>query len=344
VKRPSCKWKGQTDADDVSTGSAGSPISRMPQRTKGGLRPTRHATFTALHHIPPNPNILNVLIQMKNDNKSDYTINFTRKALSFISKHTALSEPEAVKAFIAQLKTRNGYKRNLCIAYNKYCRHYQIEWKMPHYEPEAQNIKLPTTEKLNMIIANSSQALGLKLLISMKTGLRPVELCRLRAKDIDTDHKAINPITAKNGAARTLKIDEALTTRIHEHIIRNKLEPSDNLFKGDSENYGKYYRAVRNNLAKKLDDPTIRTIRLYDFRHYFCTMTLHKTKDAFFTMNKMGHKKLTTTQKYMHLLDLDSDEWVCKAASNAKEATVLIEAGFEYVQQIDGFSLYRKRK
>jgi integrase len=281
---------------------------------------------------------------MKNDNKSDYTINFTRKALNFLSKHTNLNEPEAAKAFIANLQSRNGYKRNLCIAYNKFCKHYQIQWTMPHYEPEAQNIKLPTKEKLSMIIANASRALALKLSISMETGLRPVELCGLRVKDIDTDHKAINPITAKHGAPRTLKITESLNERIQQHIVLSKLEPSDNLFKGDSENYGKYYRAVRNRLAKKLNDTSIQTIRLYDFRHYFCTMTLHKTKDAFFTMNKMGHKKLTTTQKYMHLLDIDSDEWICKAASNAKEATALIEAGFEYVQQIDGLSLYRKRK
>jgi integrase len=178
----------------------------------------------------------------------------------------------------------------------------------------------------------------------METGLRPVELCRLRVRDIDTDHKAVNPITAKNGAPRTLKIKEALSVRIHEYITRKKLEPHENLFKGDSEDYAKSYRTVRNRLAEKLNDPTIKTIRLYDFRHYFCTHTLHQKKDAYYTMNKMGHKKLTTTQKYMHFLDLDSDEWICKAASNAKDATALIEAGFEYVQQIDVFSLYRKRK
>jgi integrase len=281
---------------------------------------------------------------MKNDNKSEDTIKFTRKALSRLSQNVNLNEPEAVKAFIASLESRNGYKRNLCIAYNKYCKHYQIQWKMPHYEPEAQNIKLPTKEKLNMLIANANQALALKLSISMETGLRPVELCRLRVKDLDTDHKTINPITAKKGAARTLKITENLNTRIQEHVIRNKLEPSDNLFKEDSDNYEKYYRVMRNNLSKKLNDTSIQTIRLYDFRHYFCTMTLHRTKDAFFIMNKMGHKKLTTTQKYMHLIDLDSDESICIATNNVKEATELIEAGFDYATEMDGSKLFKKRK
>ncbi len=48
---------------------AGSPISRMPHRTKDGLCPRRQ---------PPRPNtahILNLLIYVKN-NKADMTINF----------------------------------------------------------------------------------------------------------------------------------------------------------------------------------------------------------------------------------------------------------------------------
>jgi integrase len=281
---------------------------------------------------------------MKDNNASEYTIHFTSKALSFLSKHANLENPDEVKHFIANLQSRNEYKRNLCISYNKFCKHYGIQWQMPFYDPEAQNIKLPTKEKLNMLIANASRPLALKLSVSMETGLRPVELCRLKVKDIDTEHKVINPITAKHGAPKTLKISENLNQRIQEHIIQNKLQPSDNLFKGNSDYYGKLYRAMRNNLAKKLDDPAIHTIRLYDFRHYFCTMTLHKTKDAFFTMNQMGHKKLTTTQKYMHLLDLDGDEWICKGANTIKDATALIEAGFEYVTEMDGTKLFKKRK
>ena len=59
---------------------------------------------------------------MKLANKSDYTINFTRKALNTISHHANLDKPDEVRMFIAMLKTTDGYKRNLCIAYNKYAR------------------------------------------------------------------------------------------------------------------------------------------------------------------------------------------------------------------------------
>ena len=142
---------------------------------------------------------------MKKDNKSDYTINFTRRALTFLAKHTGLREPEAVKLFIATHKASDGYKRNLCIAYNKYCKFCNVTWNMPKYREEAKNIALPTREKIQMLIANAGKLLSMKLQLSMETGLRPVELTRLKVKDIDLEHKTVNPTTAKRGNPRTVR-------------------------------------------------------------------------------------------------------------------------------------------
>jgi hypothetical protein len=94
---------------------------------------------------------------MKNDNKADSTIKFTRKALTFLSKHTSLSEPETVKAFIAQLDSKNGYKRNLCMAYNKYCKFYKIKWNMSLYRPEEREIIPPKKDKILMLMADTSK-------------------------------------------------------------------------------------------------------------------------------------------------------------------------------------------
>jgi len=244
---------------------------------------------------------------MKLNNKSDYTINFTRKALNTISNHAPLNQPEAVKMFIALLKTSDGYKKNLCIVYNRYCKFYGITWQMPKYSQEAKNIALPTREKLQMLIANAGKLLSMKLQLSMETGLRPVELTRLKAKDID--HKTVNPTTAKHGNPRTVPLSQNLTAKIAEHIQTYQLNPDDRLFKGqDADHYGKQYRSMRNELAKKMKDPTLKTIRLYDFRHYFCTKKLYDTNNPYTVMVLMGHKKLETTQKYMHLMNLDESE------------------------------------
>ena len=45
---------------------------------------------------------------MKNKGKSDYTIKFVDKSLTYISKHANLKSPEEVETFIAQLKNKNG--------------------------------------------------------------------------------------------------------------------------------------------------------------------------------------------------------------------------------------------
>jgi integrase len=199
-------------------------------------------------------------------------------------------------------------------------------------------------EKLLMLIAKARIPTSIKLNLSMETGLRPVELCRLGVNDIDLEHRVVNPITAKKGNPRTLKISQQLTASIHEWIIKNNLNLNDKLFKGDAEDYGKYYRAMRNKLAKDLKDPSIHTIRLYDFRHYFCSKQLNDTKDPYFVMVQMGHKKLETTQKYMHLMNLNDDEWTCKTASTVEEVMQLVEAGFQYLTDMDGRKIFKKRK
>jgi len=286
----------------------------------------------------------NILIQMKSNNKSDYTINFTRRTLNFLAKHTTLAEPEAVKLFIATMKVSDSYKKNLCDVYNRYCKYHEIQWEKPKYLPEPKNIALPTREKLMILVSHATKTLSIKLQLSMETGLRPIELCRLKVKDIDADHKTVNPTTAKKGNPRTVPMTQNLTVKIQEHIIRHNLKPTDKLFKGDAINYGKQYRSMRDRLAQKLNDPSIQTIRLYDFRHYFCTKKLYDINNPYTVMVLMGHRKLETTMKYMHLMNLNDDEWTVAGATTAKQATELLEHGFTYQTTIEGIHLFKKRK
>ena len=80
---------------------------------------------------------------MKNDGKSDSTINFTRKALNYLDNHANLKQPEAVKAYIAQLRSGNGYKHNLALAYDKYCQYHKIKWIPPRLQKTSKSSKNP---------------------------------------------------------------------------------------------------------------------------------------------------------------------------------------------------------
>jgi hypothetical protein len=62
-------------------------------------------------------------------------------------------------------------------------------------------------------------------------------------------------------------------------------------------------------------------------------------------MRLLGHKSINNTLIYTHLVDFEqSDEYSSATAKTIEEAQKLIESGFEYVTEIDGIKLFRKRK
>ncbi len=75
-------------------------------------------------------------------------------------------------------------------------------------------------------------------------------------------------------------------------------------------------------------------------------MLYFQTKDPVYVQHILGHRSITNTMKYTHLVDWkDSEQFVCKVARNLEEASGLIESGFDYVSQFpNGIQLYRKRK
>jgi len=291
-----------------------------------------------------NTPFLNYLIHLEQKGIQKETIRLINWTLTHLSKHADMNNPPQVCEYINSLQRSNSYKYRLAQIYAKFLQYQNMQFKTPAYPKQAKSIKIPTHEKLQMIISDSGKTMATQLQLSLETGLRPVELCNLKVKDVDLEQRIVYPTTAKHGNPRTLKISNKLQTMIQEHIIRNKLNQNDQLFKTNPVRYGKEYREIRNRLAKKLKDPTIQTIRLYDFRHYFATTLYHKTKDILYVKQQMGHKRIDTTLIYTQLLNFNEDEWTCKTATNITEATQLIENGFEYITEMDNIKLFRKRK
>jgi len=85
-------------------------------------------------------------------------------------------------------------------------------------------------------------------------------------------------------------------------------------------------------------------MHFHTFRHWKATREYHKTKDILHVIRLLGHKNIKNTLIYTQLIDVRSDEYVCKTVEAVDEAAKLIEAGFEYVCEINGVKLFRKRK
>jgi integrase len=104
------------------------------------------------------------------------------------------------------------------------------------------------------------------------------------------------------------------------------------------------YTRQRKRIAQKLGNPRINQITFHIFRHWKATMEYHKTKDILHVMRLLGHKNIKNTLVYTQLVTFEDDDYTCKAAATVKDATELIEAGYEYVCDIESVKLFRKRK
>ncbi len=281
---------------------------------------------------------------MKKNAYADSTIIYTGKRLRHLKKYGNLEDPESIKAFIAKKDCSNAYKESLIEAYALYCKTHQIEWEQPFYNRYDKQPRIPTEERLNAIIADASPRLALALSIVKDLGLRPIELTWLKLKDIDLDSGTVTITSAKHCVGRTLRIKPQTLAMLKKYVGLKNKGLNDRLFLGTSASLSRNYNVVRNRVAEKLADPTIKTIRLYDFRHFKASTEYAKTKDLLHVKALLGHKDLRTTLRYTQLITFGADEYHVKVAKNVQEASALIENGFEYITEMDGVKLFRKRK
>jgi integrase len=308
------------------------------------------------------PSALPLLNKLQTEDFSEYTIDATAKHLKRLAEHCNLNNPETVLKYVSELNVSNGYKLELYKAYRHLARFYKIAFQIPKkLRAESRPVKLPTNEKLNAFINYARTGLALKLRIS-KYGLRPIEVCRLKAKDIDTDHKTIIVETAKHGIPRQIPIEQPLASTLKAYIERKQLQPNDYLFQAEKSTpekpihqnpkyYGKTFIAMRTRLAKTMNDPTIKEIKLYHFRHYYGTMIQIEYHDVPTTAYRLGHRDWKNTQIYVDLAKIlelgeDGEHYVVKVAHTEEEEMKLIEANFTFVNKRENpyTAFYRKRK
>ncbi len=281
---------------------------------------------------------------MKKEGYADSTLKTYDSRLRMLSKHVSLDVPDAVKAFIATRNTwSNAFKESVSKSYDQYVRMNGLSWNSPFY---AYSKKLPyiaTTEQLNKIISNCRKKYALILSILRDTGLRPIELHRLTLKEIDLEKGNVTAYSAKNGNPRLLKVKPSTLAMLKEYVAENDFGLTVRMFPTPTA-MRKAYCRTRRHLAKKIHEPDLMKIRLYDFRHYYATMLYQKTKDILYVKEQIGHKRIENTLIYTHLIRFSDEEYVSAVARTVDEARSLVEAGFEYVTEMDGVKVFRKRK
>jgi site-specific recombinase XerC len=74
-------------------------------------------------------------------------------------------------------------------------------------------------------------------------------------------------------------------------------------------------------------------------------MTYHNTKDLLYVKKILGHRSISSTMIYTHLVDFEDDgQYLVKVARDLDEYTEFLENGFEYISDYDNLKVLRKRK
>jgi len=314
----------------------------MPDLHSGG----RGFNSRSVHHnlnSVHSDRIFNALWGMKKDGLADTTIRVTDRRLRMICKVVDLDNPERVREYLAKKEGKNSYLEGLADAYCRYARYNGVAWVKPLFKRSSQPPYVPSIEEVTILVSDAGKKYSLILSVFRDTGMRPIEVERTQLRWFDLNRGSVNVETAKYGAARTLKLKPQTVAMLKEYFGKHDFGLNDRVFP-KARTMRTAFQRIRQRTAEKLQRPELMRISLYSFRHYFATALYQKTKDILLVKRQLGHKRLENTLIYTHLVDFRDEEFTVRAASTVAEASKLIESGFEYVNEIDGTALYRKRK
>lgn len=175
--------------------------------------------------------------------------------------------------------------------------------------------------------------------------MRIGEASRLKWIDINAENNTITlNDPEKNSNPRIWRVSKKLISMIqslpkdHERVFgRSSVRDKQHMFKRQ-----------RLRVARKLENPHLTKITFYTIRYWKGTMEYHKTHDIMHVKTVLEHKSIQSTMLYINLeqaaFATESNEFHVKVAKTLEEACNLLEVGFEYVTDMDGKKLFRKRK
>ena len=156
---------------------------------------------------------------MKKEAYEETTIKATAKRIKHLQKNSQLENPEAIKTFIANKQCSNAFKESLTEVYDILRRSTGQTWNKPYYQRYDKLPKIPTEEKVNMLISHAKPKMALFLSMSKDLGTRPIELTWLKVADINLQNGTVSITGAKHTVGRNGKLKPNTRMRtLYTHI------------------------------------------------------------------------------------------------------------------------------
>lgn len=274
---------------------------------------------------------------------AESTILSRTKLLKIMVKRGAnLFDPESIKETIAKQKCwSDGRKANAVDAYTSFLIMTDGKWNPPRYKRIRKLPFIPTEAEIDQLIAGCGPKTATLLQLLKETGMRIGEAWRLKWTEVDMVNNNVRVTPEKGSNPRIFKLSGKLIAMLD--AIQRKTK-NNRVFGKSLKSQRRLYEKQRANLARKLKNPRILAISFHTLRHFKATMEYHRTKDILHVMRMLGHKNIKNTLIYTQLVEFQDDDYVSRVAKTVEEACQLVEAGFEYVCEMDDAKIFRRRK
>jgi integrase len=286
--------------------------------------------------------VFNFKWNLKKEGYSDATIEGYGYILEALVKRGAdIFNPESVKEVIAKQNSwSEARKWQVVKAYSAFVKQNGLTWTPPRYKPVQRLPFIPTEQEIDQLIAGCPLQMATFLQLLKETGVRYGEAFNLKWIDVDLENKTVRITPEKSSNPRIFKISNKLAA-----MLSNLPMKTEKVFTYKNKFYlRKAFLKQRKKIAFKLGNPRLLQIHFHTFRHWKATMEYAKTKDILHVMQLLGHKNIKNTLIYTQLVNFKEDEYVCRVAKTLEQAVQLVEAGFEYVTEMEGLKIFRKRK
>lgn len=144
------------------------------------------------------------------------------------------------------------------------------------------------------------------LLLIYGSGLRISEVARLKVGDISSKNMTIRVEQAKHNTNRYTILSQTALETLREYFkcyfAQTPYTRNDWLFPGKTKNEHIHARTIRNTIIKLRNKLGLDSrISAHTLRHCFAAHALEDGVDPIFIQQMLGHKRLQTTEAYLHM-------------------------------------------
>lgn len=280
---------------------------------------------------------------MRKEGYSETTIERYARLLRRLSSFADLSDPESVKVALTRTGWADGTKEMACGAYAIYAKQYGLAFAPPRYRRVEKLPFIPLDSEVEQLVAAMPLRISTFLSLLKDTAARPLEAWNLSWTDIDFVSSVVTITPLKHSRPRRLKLSARTLSQLGQ-LQRTRVSIFGDGTLRTYQHFLRNFEVSRKRAAKRLGNPRLNCISFRTLRHFKATMEYHRTKDILHVMQMLGHRSIKNTLVYTHLVNFQGDEFTCKVASTIDDARTLLENGFDYVTEMDGVKLFRKRK